>query len=321
MDASDDETTKAPFEAKMPRPSLVPQVTAQILDQIREGRLIPGQHLPSQTLADSLRVSRAPINAALRELERSGVVRSEPNRGYFLSDAAGRLAEIERSSLPAADAEDATYLKIAEDRLDGKLADRVSEAELMRLYDVPRIRLAKILYRIAEEGWAERLPGNGWAFGPMLNSRDAYEQAYQFRASIEWEAMRLPSFKLDEQAFNAARQEQERILRDHLTMSRAEIFHSNCAFHEMLIACSGNDFFLSSLKRVNRLRRLIEYRITIDRSRLPVQSREHLALLDLLASGHREAAAVFLRQHVLGACALKSPQVGGLGGDLPLRII
>ncbi len=145
MDASDDETAKAPFEAKMPRPSLVPQVTAQILDQIREGRLIPGQHLPSQTLADSLRVSRAPINAASGNSERTASSGSEPNRGYFLSDAAGRLAEIERSSLPAADAEDATYLKIAEDRLDGKLADRVSEAELMRLYDVPRIRLAKIL--------------------------------------------------------------------------------------------------------------------------------------------------------------------------------
>lgn len=295
----------------MPRPSLVPQVTALILDQIRDRKLTPGQHLRTQALADGFRLSRAPVTAALKELEARGIVRAEPNRGYFLAEEAETLANDGGPGPAPPEAEDETYLRIAEDRLAGRLPDRVSEAELMRLYEVPRVRLTKILFRIAEEGWVERLPGNGWEFGPMLTSREAYEQSYQFRAAIESEALLAPTFRIDEAAFAAAKVEQSFILEEgHRTLSRAELFRANSVFHEMLVGCSGNDFFLDALKRVNRLRRLIEYRVTLDRSRLPTQSREHLTILDLLAEGQREAASVYLRQHVLGASAIKAPRVG-----------
>ena len=50
------------------------------------------------------------------------------------------------------------YFEIAEDRLAGKLPQQVTENELMRRYDLPRSRLVKILNRIAQEGWIERLP-------------------------------------------------------------------------------------------------------------------------------------------------------------------
>lgn len=295
----------------MPRPSLVPQITAMLLEQIRDGRFEPGQHLPCQALADTLKVSRAPINAALKELERSGIVRSEPNRGYFLADDVERRVENGDAPAAAIDGEDDIYWLIAEDRLAGKLPNRMSEAELMRLYDIPRNRLLKSLYRIAEEGWLERLPGNGWEFRPMLTSRDSYVKAYQFRAAIESEALRQPDFAIDDPGFAAARAEQAFIIAEgHRTMSRAEIFKANSTFHETVVACAGNDFFLEAVRRVNRLRRLIEYRVTLDRSRLPAQSREHLMILDLISSGQREAAAVFMRQHILGASAIKSPHVG-----------
>lgn len=296
----------------MPRPSLVPQMTALLLEQVRDGRLAPGQHLPSQALADGFRVSRAPVTAALKELEKRGLVRSEPNRGYFLAEDVERLLREGDPEPAAAETEDPLYLRIAEDRLDGRLPDRISEAELMRLYAVPRLRLAKILYRIAEEGWAERLPGNGWAFRPMLTSRAAYERAYRFRAAIESEALRQPGYTIDAEAFAAAREEQSFIAREgHRTMASSDLFRANATFHEMLVTGSGNEFFLESLRRVNRLRRLIEYRVTLDRSRLPRQAHEHLTILDLLDQGQQEAAAVFLRQHVLGASAIKSPKSPG----------
>jgi DNA-binding GntR family transcriptional regulator len=60
---------------------------------------------------------------------------------------------------------------------------------------------------------------------------------------------------------------------------------------------------------VNRLRRLIEYRVTVDRSRLNRQCREHLKLLDLLEAGNFAEASAFLRQHIQGANILKSPVV------------
>jgi DNA-binding GntR family transcriptional regulator len=296
----------------MARPSLSPQMTSRIIDYIRQNDLASGQHLPSQSLADAFKVSRAPIAAALRRLEEMRIVRSEANRGYFLVKGAKDLnqRQLAKAAEPEVEPEEVLYFAIAEDRLSGKLPDRVSESELMRLYDVSRSRLLKILHRIADEGWAERLPGNGWEFLPTLTSRDSYEQGYQFRASMEPEALLLPTFRIDKEAFRAARDRQQLLLDGGFKrMSRSQIFQANAEFHEMLVACAHNDFFLDSIRRVNRLRRLIEYRITVDRSRLPLQCREHLRILKLIEGGSRQDAADYLRSHILGALAIKSKQV------------
>ena len=39
-------------------------------------------------------------------------------------------------------------------------------------------------------------------------------------------------------------------------------------------------FLLDALQRINRLRRLIEYRVMVDASRFANQAREHIAILD-----------------------------------------
>jgi DNA-binding GntR family transcriptional regulator len=295
----------------MPRPSLSPQITARILEHIREHNFSEGQHLPSQELADAFRVSRAPVAAALRRLEEMNIVRSEPNRGYFLVRGAQDLRAKDLAALEVTEPEDEIYFAIAEDRLAGKLPSRATESELMRIYEVPRSRLLKVLHRMAEEGWVERLPGNGWEFRPTLTSRESYEQGYQFRAAIESQALILPSYRVDPGAFHGAREEQRRILDGGFKrMSRDHLFRANSEFHEMLMTCAHNEFFLDAVRRVNRLRRLIEYRITVDRSRLPVQCREHLRILDLIEGGDMPRASDFLRVHILGANAVKSPHLG-----------
>jgi len=166
----------------MARPSLSPQITALIIEHIRENNLPCGHHLPTQTLADALRVSRAPIASALKRLEELKIVRSEPYRGYFLARDASDLQKEAALNLEDKEPEDELYFRIAEDRLSGKLADRVSESEMMRLYNLPRSRLLKLLHRIAEEGWVERLPGNGWEFRSGLTSREGYEAEPRCRA-------------------------------------------------------------------------------------------------------------------------------------------
>jgi DNA-binding GntR family transcriptional regulator len=294
----------------MARPSLSPQIAAQILEHIREGNLREGEHLPSQELADRFRVSRAPVAAALRRLEQMKIVRSEPNRGYFLVKGANDLRARDLEALSTNEPEDETYFAIAADRLSGALSERVSESELMRRYDVPRSRLLKILHRIADEGWVERLPGNGWEFRTTLTSRESYDQGYWFRAAIEAQALLLPSYRIDAEAFRKARLEQKDMLDGAFKrMSRDRLFRANSEFHEMLMACAHNDFFVDAVRRVNRLRRLIEYKITVDRSRLPLQCREHLRILDLIEAGDMNRASDFLRTHILGASRIKSPHL------------
>ena len=92
-------------------------------------------------------------------------------------------------------------------------------------------------------------------------------------------------------------------------MSRDKLFKANSEFHEMLMACAHNDFFIDAVRRVNRLRRLIEYRITVDRTRLPIQCQEHLRILELIETGDMRTASDFLRLHILGASAIKSPHL------------
>ncbi|MGV2066774.1 MULTISPECIES: GntR family transcriptional regulator [Agrobacterium] len=294
----------------MARKSLVPQISSNIVEYVQTNRMQQGQHLPLQLLADTFRVSRAPILSALQKLEGDGIVRAEPNRGYFLAVDAENIALETASDDMDAAGDEAIYFRMAEDRLSGKLEERVSENELMRFYDVPRTRLLKVLHRIADEGWIERLPGNGWAFRQALTSRQSYEDGYAFRAVIEQQAMLLPTFEPDVEGLKRAREVQT-ALRDggFETWSRADIFKANNEFHEMLVACSRNEFFLDSIKRINRLRRLIEYHITIDRSRLPKQTAEHLHILDLVEDGRRNEAAAFLFTHIMGASRIKTPKV------------
>lgn len=248
--------------------------------------------------------------SALQSLEGQGIVRAEPNRGYFLAVDAESIDSGTAEERKDAAGDEDIYFRMAEDRLSGKLDERVSEAELMRFYDVPRSRLLKVLHRIADEGWIERLPGNGWAFRETLTSRKGYEDGYAFRAVIEQQAMLLPSFEPDPEGFKRAREIQTELANGgYESWSRAEIFKANNEFHEMLVACSRNEFFLDSIKRINRLRRLIEYHITIDRSRLPRQAAEHLQILDLIEDGRRNEAAAFLYTHIMGAGRIKSPKV------------
>lgn len=294
----------------MARPDLVAKTATGILAHIRDGALAVGQHLPAQKLADALRVSRVPVNKALRQLEAEGVVRLEPNRGFFVAKPAAALARSPDDGVEGVEDEDLLYATLVDDCLSGRLGDRISENELMRQYDVSRTRLLTTLTRIRLEGWATRRPGSGWEFLPRIMSRESYEEAYRFRAAIESQALLLPSFHVDTESFERARTEQHTILDGGFErFSRARLFEMNVSFHEMLVGCAHNEFFIDALARVNRLRRLMEYRITIDRTRLPLQSREHLLILDVIEAGDRTRAADFLKIHILGAGTIKAPAI------------
>lgn len=289
---------------------LAAQVAHRIVEHIRENGLETGHHLGAQKLADLFRVSRAPVTEALRTLEQGGVVYSESNKGHFVARPLAHLAP-SAPEVAASETEDKLYFLIAEDRLSGRLPDRVSENELMRRYNVPRGRLQLLLSQITEEGWVERLPGHGWAFGNTLSSGEAYAKAYQFRAAIESQAVLQPAFRIEAEEFAAIRQQQVALLDGEMfTLPRARLFEINTRFHETIVSWSQNSFFLDASRRINRLRRLIEYRVTSgDRSRLKGQSEEHVQILDMLAAGEVEAVSRQLQDHILAAWTIKEPGV------------
>ena len=134
-------------------------LAARIVEHVRGQALEPGTHITEQSLADHFRVSRTPVRRALAALAETGAVAQEPNRGFFVAQPAGALAAAKVA--PTVEDEERLYYRIAEDRLNGRIAQRVTEADLVRRYKVSRKRVAATLARMAREGWLERLAGHG----------------------------------------------------------------------------------------------------------------------------------------------------------------
>jgi DNA-binding GntR family transcriptional regulator len=285
--------------------TLQTRVLKEIVGYARRENYPVGAHLGETHLAEVIGTSRFPISAALSHLSEIGVVRHDRNRGYFLAVPATDLGDI--SAELSTTAEDPLYLEIARARQAGKLPDAVNEADLMRQFDVSRGTLRKALARAQQEGWIERRTGHGWEFLPMIDSPEAYEDSYTLRLAIEPAGILSPKFRPDNPALLACRKQQEFIAtKGYASMTPIELFEANSRFHETIAECSGNRFMLQTVRRMDQLRRLVEYMQAERRLPRKTQAEEHLAILDSIASGDFLGAATKMREHLDGARRAKT---------------
>ncbi|MFD4638161.1 GntR family transcriptional regulator [Lentzea sp. NPDC058436] len=279
----------------MPPTQLTRQVAARIVDYIRAEQVATGTRLVERTLADQLRVSRSPVRNALRLLAESGAVAEAERGGYTVLE----IGDLDLTEDAEDGADEAVYLTIASDRLDGALPDRVTESALARQYGLTPAQLNRILRRASTEGWIERLPGYGWEFQPTLTSEQSYADSYRFRLTIEPAAILEPTFVLDRQALEHVRDQQQRLADGAIhDLDNIALFNINHVFHETIAECSRNGFFIEALRRVDNLRRLVEYRRSLPRARGVVRCREHVEIADLLLTDRRTEAAERMREHL-----------------------
>ncbi|KIQ00413.1 MULTISPECIES: GntR family transcriptional regulator [Pseudomonas] len=269
----------------------------EIISYVRREQLAPGAHLPEWTLAKLIGTSRSPVKIALECLVGVGFMRYDRNRGYHL--------EGEIDSLPSevldllGEGDDPMYLRLAEARFDGLLPDSVTEADLVRLLNATRSEVSKALGRAQSEGWVEKEVGYGWRFLPMIDSLEAYDDMYSLRIAIEPAGILSPKFRPDLEELQMLRQEQMSILNGgYKTMTSIDRFESNARLHETIAKWSGNRFSLQTLRRLDQMRRLVEYRQA--RHELPRQelAQEHIHILDAISQGDNLYAASLMRQHI-----------------------
>jgi DNA-binding GntR family transcriptional regulator len=273
------------------------QLAQQFIEYFHKNDLPVGHRLVMQRLADEFHVSRWPVQQALQILVRHGVVEAQQNKGYRLAAKDGHLNYAE-AALGEYEEPD-YYMRIAADRLADQLPEHFKEIDLITRYGVTRSQIVQTLNRMSTEGWVERKPGYGWKFLPILRSTEAHEQSYRFRKIIEPAAIMAPTFEVDVEAFARHRKLQRGILDQGMaSLSPARLFKFGSEFHEMIVGCSNNPFFLDSLVKLNRLRRLLEYRAMINPTQFIGQCKEHLELLDRLEDGERKEAAEFLEKHL-----------------------
>lgn len=296
---------------------LTARVATQIADYIRAGHAPEGTLLVERKLADQLRVSRSPVRNALRVLQTEGIVGAPERGGYVVLKPIQDIRP--RPQPPASDEE--IYGKVTEDRLSGGLPDKVTENTLVRRYGLTRVQLAKVLRRIAGEGWIERLPGRGWAFLPLLTSAQAYEDSYRFRLVIEPAAILDPGFELKHPALEECCREQQSLVAGRIwTVSDAELLELNSQIHQLVIECSHNAFFRDNLKRIDTLRRIREFRQSIDRDYAVVRCREHLQIARLLLAAKRGDAADLMRRHLASVSSARMARQEPRSGEWPTSV-
>lgn len=276
-------------------------ISRQILALARAEEWAGGEHLAAQGLADRLRVSRQLINEALQFLAEQGIARRERNRGFFLALPHDEIPEalLLDDQGSEDDLIEASYFRIAEDRLRGTLPESVTEAALRTRYGLSKPQLATLLTRIAQEGWIERKQGYGWTFATMLTSPDSLLQSYRLRLALEPAALLEPGYRLDPAVLERCRAAEIHLLKGGIATDSADRLHDRGVnFHESLVEASGNGFFIDAIRRVNRVRRLLSYRSMQNRTRYREHCEQHLHILELLEQGRNEEASEAMRAHL-----------------------
>jgi DNA-binding GntR family transcriptional regulator len=286
------------------------ELARQILAHIGKEALSAGAPVRELVLARAFGVSRTPVRAALEVLEGLGYVRLTPGRGFVLSrklngtrSATARLPRSPFDEIGAA---------LLADRARGRIPAEVSEAELMPRYGVSRGALRRVLMKLADDGLIQRRRGHGWQFAEALESQEAVFESYRFRMIVECAGLREPTFAADIGELQRLREAYRALLSGGRAVDPRIWIETNRAFHETLAAWSGNRYLLQAVSRQNALRRFGEYS-TFPRlapERIVQSSREHLEILDAIASGDREWAAVLLSRHLDQTARV----YGGAGG-------
>lgn len=134
----------------------------------------------------------------------------------------------------------------------------------------------------------------------MLTTPDSLLQSYRLRMALEPAALLEPGYRLDDKVIEQCRAAELHLLDGGIETDTPDQLHERgVRFHESLIEASGNPFFIDTIRRVNRVRRLISYRSMQDRQRYKEHCKQHLHLLDLIEAGRNQEAADSMREHLL----------------------
>lgn len=277
--------------------ALSERISQKIIGLISKGEIAPGSHLSVPKLAEIFDVSRSPVREALVYLEQKGVLLQKQNRGFFVKDDYTPQADTKQELSEELDLPE--YYQLAEDWLQDEIESEVTELFLMKRYNLTKSQLSTVLARGISEGWVERKQGYGWRFLPVAKTKAALEQIFSFRMVIEPMAILEPTFNAPQEKINEIRRELEMLLEsgiERLTPTQLQL--AGYRFHETIIAFSNNPFFEISLRNVNRMRRLMDYRIMDDRNRYYAEVKDHMRILALIEAGQRIEASYTMKQHL-----------------------
>lgn len=273
------------------------ELSHQLIAMFIQQGLEVGSHLSERDLAEKLGVSRSPVRAALKLLEHFEVVSARPQGGVMLSMNNVELMKVDMM-LPESPL-DQLYIRIGQDRVKGVLEEHVTEADLIRRYEVPKATLNKVLTQLASEGLLQKAQGKGWLFTRLIGCSDSNRDSYELRRLIEPAGIRSSQFRVDMARLEACIALHRQLV-DGLVFETQHhaLLNINADFHQMLADFSGNRYFGEIIRQHNRMRRFTESGAVLYAERMQQSCQEHLDILEQIVGGDLEWAATLMERHL-----------------------
>jgi DNA-binding GntR family transcriptional regulator len=283
------------------------QVISRILrSNIASGRLPQGMVLIEGPIAKLMQTSRAPVQAALRNLNDEGLIHRFRGRGYLVGPPSETLTPIRRNldqfQLEIADQSKSaleirgTWLRVY-DQVEAEIAAcqifgeyRLIETELADYLGVSRTVARDVLSRLNERGLVRKGATSHWLAGP-LTARTLREK-FQLCGIMEPEALRLAANHIDPREVAQIREEI-----NSGAVTRSDVLEN--AFMRICLERAPNTPLVEIIRN-NRLL-LSSLDKALSGLGLPADSvalEQYRTLFDLIGSRQINAAAEYLKEHL-----------------------
>ncbi|AJE98737.1 GntR family transcriptional regulator [Pandoraea apista] len=173
----------------------------------------------------------------------------------------------------------------------------VSEAELMRRYDIARTSCRVALVRLVHEGFARAIPRQGYRISPITLAD--VEEIFNLRAQLEPMAARLACGNVDTELLQRLDEACEAPHAHEPIGHQIEWFlHTNRKFHLTIAAASGNARLYRTLAGLmDDMARLVSLGFGVQGIR-PRIEHDHRAIISAFVRGDAASAEALARQHI-----------------------
>ncbi|KAA0972146.1 GntR family transcriptional regulator [Aureimonas fodinaquatilis] len=288
--------------------SLSDQVRARLEELIRSGAIQPGERLVELQLARVFAVSRSPVRRALVELEAGGLITSQGRRGYLVNGEArsdsGGSAHVDDINLDQSRHWERIYASVEQDVLTQMLYQpiKINEVRLAEHFEVSRTVTRDVLARMHGLGLIAKSRSGAWIANQLTS--DTIRDLYELRELLEPRALKLVAPRLEPRQIEQAKMRIREILRNEI-VDGASFDRIERDLHIDIIGACPNKEIVTALKRTHVLfaptRHLLDPVLGIPLSQIEDALKEHLEILEHLASGSAKAAADHLAAHLSGA--------------------
>lgn len=176
-----------------------------------------------------------------------------------------------------------------------KPGERLNEGDIAKRLGVSRTPLREALNRLNTEGFLRFAPGKGF-FCRELDAHEIFD-LYELRKSIEVAAVRLAIGRARDEDIDALIAFLDATGPDPGERTSVELVDLDEAFHERLMAMSGNTEMLRVLRNVNARIRFVRW-IDMDRGNRSNTQAEHRAVLLGLKARDEGACVSILEKHI-----------------------